>query len=139
MKLGMDPTAPDLHLGDSITLKKLRDFQRRGHTVIFLVGDFTADDWRSAGRSETRKPLSHEQIEANARTYQEQAAQDSGSGQDGGSLQQRMDESTRHAGLDWDRREVERGTNAQARRFEKRLEKQDHFPARAALSANPGL
>jgi tyrosyl-tRNA synthetase len=72
IKLGMDPTAPDLHLGHSITLKKLRDFQRRGHTVIFLVGDFTATIGDPTGRSETRKPLSQEQIEANARTYQEQ-------------------------------------------------------------------
>jgi tyrosyl-tRNA synthetase len=72
IKLGMDPTAPDLHLGHSITLKKLRDFQRRGHMVIFLVGDFTATIGDPTGRSETRKPLSREQIEANARTYQEQ-------------------------------------------------------------------
>ena len=72
IKLGMDPTAPDLHLGHSITLKKMRDFQRRGHTVIFLVGDFTAMIGDPTGRSETRKPLSRDQIEANARTYQEQ-------------------------------------------------------------------
>ena len=72
IKLGMDPTAPDLHLGHSLTLKKLRDFQRHGHTVIFLVGDFTATIGDPTGRSETRKPLTREQIEANARTYQEQ-------------------------------------------------------------------
>ena len=74
IKLGMDPTAPDLHLGHSITLKKLRDFQRRGHTVIFLVGDFTSMIGDPTGRSETRKPLSRESIEANARTYQAQVA-----------------------------------------------------------------
>jgi tyrosyl-tRNA synthetase len=74
IKLGMDPTAPDLHLGHSITLKKLRDFQRRGHTVIFLVGDFTAMIGDPTGRSETRKPLSPEQIKANAATYQSQVA-----------------------------------------------------------------
>jgi tyrosyl-tRNA synthetase len=74
IKLGMDPTAPDLHLGHSITLKKLRDFQRRGHTVIFLVGDFTSMIGDPTGRSETRKPLSREQIDANARTYQAQVA-----------------------------------------------------------------
>src|SRR5271168_4025734 len=70
----MDPTAPDLHLGHSVTLKKLRDFQRRGHTVIFLVGDFTSMIGDPTGRSETRKPLSREQIDANARTYQAQVA-----------------------------------------------------------------
>jgi tyrosyl-tRNA synthetase len=75
IKLGMDPTAPDLHLGHSITLKKMRDFQRRGHTVIFLVGDFTAMIGDPTGRSETRKPLSPEQIRTNAQTYQNQVAQ----------------------------------------------------------------
>ena len=74
IKLGMDPTAPDLHLGHSISLKKLRDFQRRGHTVIFLVGDFTAMIGDPTGRSEVRKPLSTEQIKLNADTYQSQVA-----------------------------------------------------------------
>jgi tyrosyl-tRNA synthetase len=73
IKLGMDPTAPDLHLGHSITLKKLRDFQRDGHTVIFLVGDFTAMIGDPTGRSETRKPLSREAIAVNAETYRGQA------------------------------------------------------------------
>jgi tyrosyl-tRNA synthetase len=73
IKLGMDPTAPDLHLGHSLTLKKLRDFQNAGHTVIFLVGDFTAMIGDPTGRSETRKPLSREEIERNANTYREQA------------------------------------------------------------------
>src|ERR1700682_5842651 len=73
IKLGMDPTAPDLHLGHSIALKKLRDFQNSGHTVIFLVGDFTAMIGDPTGRSETRKPLSREQIERNAETYRTQA------------------------------------------------------------------
>jgi tyrosyl-tRNA synthetase len=74
IKLGMDPTAPDLHLGHSIALKKLRDFQHAGHTVIFLVGDFTATIGDPTGRSETRKPLTREQIEANAKTYQSQVS-----------------------------------------------------------------
>ena len=74
IKLGMDPTAPDLHLGHSITLKKMRDFQRRGHTVIFLVGDFTAMIGDPTGRSETRKPLSPDQIKENAATYQKQVS-----------------------------------------------------------------
>jgi tyrosyl-tRNA synthetase len=72
IKLGMDPTAPDLHLGHTITLKKLRDFQRDGHTVIFLVGDFTAMIGDPTGRSETRKPLSRADISANAETYRGQ-------------------------------------------------------------------
>jgi tyrosyl-tRNA synthetase len=72
IKLGMDPTAPDLHLGHSLTLKKLRDFQDAGHTVIFLVGDFTAMIGDPTGRSETRKPLSRDEIERNANTYRDQ-------------------------------------------------------------------
>jgi tyrosyl-tRNA synthetase len=74
IKLGMDPTAPDLHLGHTITLKKLRDFQRSGHIVIFLVGDFTAAIGDPTGRSETRKPLSPEQIRINAETYRQQVS-----------------------------------------------------------------
>ena len=73
IKLGMDPTAPDLHLGHSVVLKKLRDFQDAGNTVIFLVGDFTAMIGDPTGRSETRKPLSRDEIQRNAETYREQA------------------------------------------------------------------
>ena len=73
IKLGMDPTAPDLHLGHSLTLKKLRDFQNAGHTVIFLVGDFTAMIGDPTGRSETRKQLTRDQLERNAETYRAQA------------------------------------------------------------------
>ncbi len=72
IKLGADPTAPDLHLGHSLVLKKLRDFQHAGHTVIFLVGDFTAMIGDPTGRNEARKPLSREQIERNAETYRTQ-------------------------------------------------------------------
>jgi tyrosyl-tRNA synthetase len=72
IKLGMDPTAPDLHLGHSLTLKKLREFQDAGHTVIFLVGDFTAMIGDPTGRSETRKSLSRAEIERNADTYRDQ-------------------------------------------------------------------
>src|SRR6266404_5077993 len=74
IKLGMDPTAPDLHLGHTIPLRKLREFQERGHTVIFLIGDFTAMIGDPTGRSETRKPLTREQIEQNAETYRRQVS-----------------------------------------------------------------
>src|SRR5271155_1414587 len=74
VKLGMDPTAPDLHLGHSITLKKLRDFQRHGHTVIFLVGGFTGMTVDPPGRSGLRKPLAREQIARNAETYTRQVS-----------------------------------------------------------------
>ncbi len=72
MKAGFDPTAPDLHLGHTVLMRKLRHFQQLGHTVIFLVGDFTSLIGDPTGRNVTRKPLTREQIEANAETYKEQ-------------------------------------------------------------------
>ena len=72
VKLGMDPTAPDLHLGHTVVLRKLKHFQDLGHTAIFLIGDFTGMIGDPTGRSATRPPLTREQIEANAETYKEQ-------------------------------------------------------------------
>jgi tyrosyl-tRNA synthetase len=72
IKLGLDPTAPDLHLGHTVVIHKLREFQALGHQVIFLIGDFTGMIGDPAGRSETRKPLTTEQIHANAETYKRQ-------------------------------------------------------------------
>ena len=74
VKLGLDPTAPDLHLGHTVVLNKLRQFQDLGHTVIFLIGDFTSMIGDPSGRNATRPPLSREQIEANAQTYFAQAS-----------------------------------------------------------------
>jgi tyrosyl-tRNA synthetase len=73
VKLGIDPTAPDIHLGHTVVLRKLRDFQDAGHLVVLIIGDFTARIGDPSGRSDLRPMLSVEQIEANARTYQEQA------------------------------------------------------------------
>jgi tyrosyl-tRNA synthetase len=72
VKLGLDPTAPDLHLGHTVVINKLRQFQELGHQVQFLIGDFTGMIGDPSGRNATRPPLSPEQIQANARTYQEQ-------------------------------------------------------------------
>jgi tyrosyl-tRNA synthetase len=72
VKLGVDPTAPDLHLGHTVVLRKLKHFQDLGHTAIFLVGDFTAMVGDPTGQSETRPPLTREQVDANAKTYLEQ-------------------------------------------------------------------
>ena len=72
IKLGVDPTAPDLHLGHTVVLRKLKHFQDLGHTAIFLVGDFTAMVGDPTGQSETRPPLTREQVDANAKTYLEQ-------------------------------------------------------------------
>jgi len=72
IKLGVDPTAPDLHLGHTVVLRKLKHFQDQGHTAIFLIGDFTALVGDPTGQSETRPPLSPEQVKDNAQTYLEQ-------------------------------------------------------------------
>ncbi|MBB5344986.1 tyrosine--tRNA ligase [Tunturibacter empetritectus] len=72
IKAGFDPTAPDLHLGHTVLLRKLKHFQSLGHTVIFLIGDSTALIGDPTGRNATRKPLTPEQIAANAETYKEQ-------------------------------------------------------------------
>ena len=74
VKLGLDPSAPDLHLGHTVVLGKLRDFQRLGHTPIFLVGDFTARIGDPSGRKKTRPALSREEVERNAATYVAQAS-----------------------------------------------------------------
>jgi tyrosyl-tRNA synthetase len=73
IKLGLDPTAPDLHVGHTVVLNKMRQLQDLGHQVIFLVGDFTSMIGDPSGRNSTRPPLTREQIEANALTYYDQA------------------------------------------------------------------
>ncbi len=72
IKAGFDPTAPDLHLGHTVLLNKMRQFQDLGHRVIFLIGDFTGMIGDPSGKSSTRRPLTREDVEANARTYAEQ-------------------------------------------------------------------
>ncbi|AJC21124.1 tyrosine--tRNA ligase [Pandoraea pulmonicola] len=74
IKLGLDPTAPDIHIGHTVVLNKMRQLQDLGHTVIFLIGDFTSLIGDPSGRNSTRPPLTREQIESNAKTYFEQAA-----------------------------------------------------------------
>src|SRR3984893_12962636 len=71
-KLGVDPTAPDIHLGHTVVIRKLKHFQDMGHTAVFLIGDFTALVGDPTGQSERRPPLSREQVDANANTYLEQ-------------------------------------------------------------------
>lgn len=74
IKLGLDPTAPDIHLGHTVVLNKMRQLQDLGHTVIFLIGDFTATIGDPSGRNATRPPLTAEQIQENAKTYYTQAS-----------------------------------------------------------------
>src|ERR1700755_2671217 len=72
VKAGFDPTAPDLHLGHTVLMRKLKHFQDLGHQVIFLVGDFTSLIGDPTGRSQTRKPLTREEVNQNAKTYTDQ-------------------------------------------------------------------
>ena len=74
IKLGLDPTAPDIHIGHTVVLNKMRQLQDLGHTVIFLIGDFPPLIGDPSGRNNTRPPLTHEQIKANAETYYKQAS-----------------------------------------------------------------
>ena len=73
IKLGMDPTAPDIHLGHTVVMNKLRLFQDLGHEVYLLIGDFTAQIGDPSGKNTTRPPLTEEEVRINARTYAEQA------------------------------------------------------------------
>src|SRR3989338_7686056 len=72
IKLGVDPTSPDLHFGHTVVINKLRQFQELGHEILFLIGDFTALIGDPSGRNVTRKPLSPDEIAQNAKTYSEQ-------------------------------------------------------------------
>ena len=74
IKLGLDPTAPDIHLGHTVVLNKMRQLQDLGHTVIFLIGDFTSMIGDPSGRNATRPPLTKEEIAVNAQTYYQQAS-----------------------------------------------------------------
>ena len=72
IKVGFDPTAPDLHLGHTVLINKMRQFQEFGHEAIFLIGDFTGMIGDPSGKNVTRKPMTREDIEANAKTYERQ-------------------------------------------------------------------
>src|SRR3989339_391707 len=72
VKLGVDPTSPDLHLGHTVLLRKLRQFQDFGHTIVFIIGDFTAQIGDPSGQDKTRPIITEEKILENAKTYQEQ-------------------------------------------------------------------
>ena len=74
IKAGFDPTAPDLHLGDTVLLEKLRQFQRCGHQVVFLIGDFTGMIGDPTGKSATRPPLTEQEVAENAETYKQQVS-----------------------------------------------------------------
>ena len=100
VKLGLDPTAPDLHLGHTVVINKLRQFQDLGHHVLFLIGDFTGMIGDPSGRNATRPPLTREQIQANARDLREAGVQDPRPGEDRDPVQLHLVERARRRGDD---------------------------------------
>ncbi len=115
IKAGFDPTAPDLHLGHTVLIRKLRHFQALGHTVIFLIGDSTALIGDPTGRNVTRKPLSREEIDRNAETYKEQVFKVLDPRPDRGPLQLGMAGCAGVRRHDSPRRKVHRLADARAR------------------------
>jgi tyrosyl-tRNA synthetase len=139
IKAGFDPTAPDLHLGHTVLMRKLRHFQQLGHTVIFLVGDFTSLIGDPTGRNVTRKPLTREQIDANAETYKQQVFK---------ILDEKLTEVRYNSEwlgkLDYEdhppRRALHRLPDAGARRLSQALPgRAAHQPPRVALPRHAGL
>ena len=104
IKAGFDPTAPDLHVGHSVLLTKMRVFQELGHHVLFLIGDFTGLIGDPTGRSATRKALTKEEVAANAETYKQ--VFNLRSNQDRGCVQQYLDERARNGGAYRTRRQI---------------------------------
>ena len=96
IKLGVDPTAPDIHIGHAVPLRKLRQFQDLGHEVTLIIGDGTALIGDPSGRNSTRPQLSREQIKVNAETYVNQAFEDPRPREDDASLQLRVDPLAEH-------------------------------------------
>ena len=140
VKLGLDPTAPDIHLGHTVVLNKMRQLQDLGHTVIFLIGDFTSMIGDPSGRNTTRPPLTREQIEANAKTYYAQASLVLDPAQDRDPLQQRVERPAGRARHDRAGRQVHAGPHAGARRLHQALQgRPADLGARAALPADAGL
>ena len=140
IKAGFDPTAPDLHLGHTVLLNKMRQFQDLGHTVIFLIGDFTGMIGDPTGKNVTRKPLSREDIEANAKTYADQVFKVLDREQDRGALQFRVVRRDERGGHDPARGQAHGRAHARARRFFQALQVRaaDRDP-RVPVSARAGL
>ncbi len=124
VKAGFDPTAPDLHLGHTVLLNKMRQFQQFGHEVVFLIGDFTGMIGDPTGRNITRPRLTPEEIQANARTYQQQVFKILDAKKTRVDFNSRWFGSMSAAGPDRDRRQAHGGAHARARRFQQALQGQ---------------
>ena len=139
VKLGVDPTTPDIHLGHTVVLRKLREFQDLGHTVVLIIGDYTARVGDPSGRSATRPQVDPAEIDRNAETYEEQAFRVLDRGAHRGAAQRRVarhaDGGPVQAGADLDR-----GAAPRARRLREALRRRRaDLDPRAALPAAAGL
>ena len=121
VKVGFDPTAPDLHLGHTVLIRKMKHFQDLGHTVIFLIGDFTGMIGDPTGRSKTRPPLTREEIEANAETYKSQVFKVLDPREDGRRLQLALAARADRRRLDQARRALQPRADARTPRFQAAL------------------
>ncbi len=140
VKLGLDPTAPDLHIGHTVVIHKLREFQLLGHEVIFLIGDFTGRIGDPTGRSETRKPLTEAQIAQNAETYKRQIFKILDPHADGDRLQQPVGQDPRLGRDHQAGRPVHGGPHAGAGRFPEALRRgPSHQHPRVPVPAAPGV
>ncbi len=140
VKLGLDPTAPDIHLGHTVVLNKLRQLQDLGHTVIFLIGDFTSLIGDPSGRNATRPPLTREQIEAQRRDLLAPGRAGARRRAHRGPLQLAVVRRARRARHDAARLALHAGAHARARRLHPPLPRRHaDLAARAALPADAGL
>ena len=117
IKAGFDPTAPDLHLGHTVLLNKMRQFQQFGHEVVFLIGDFTGLIGDPTGRNATRPPLTPEQIKANAHTYEKQVFKILDAQKTRVDFNSRWFGADERRRADRDRRQAHGGAHDRARRF----------------------
>ena len=124
VKAGFDPTAPDLHLGHTVLINKMRQFQQFGHEVIFLIGDFTGLIGDPTGRNATRPRLTPEEVQANARTYRAADLQDPGSGAHPHRFQFALVRRHECRGSDRNRRPTHGRAHARARRLHQALQRQ---------------
>ena len=140
IKLGLDPTAPDIHLGHTVVLNKMRQMQDLGHQVIFLIGDFTSMIGDPSGRNDMRPPLSREQIEANAKTYHAQASKVLDPARTEIRYNSEWSEPLGAAGMIKLAAQVHRGAHARARRLRQALRgPAADRRARVPVSADAGL
>ena len=140
IKFGLDPTAPDLHLGHTVVFNKMRQLQDLGHQVIVLIGDFTSMIGDPSGRNTTRPPLTREQIEANAADLHRPSAGRARHGSRGSPLQLRMERPARRTRHDHAGCQVHRGADDGARRLRQALcRRHADQRARVPLPADAGL